>query len=160
MTLKFIFTNLFPLEQHHHLHWFKPVSHSQVQDTCGSPREGKRVAVGGTLDAKHSAPGIIWASNNFHFLIWRNFFWMDVEGHKRMRMDRQTLKYWCRWLHSKSLDSISLNSNVFFRSVYFYYFFRNKFNPMKEGWQCKHEDKVRFWNRITILQRSNNLQNM
>ena len=57
MTLKFIFTN--PRKQHHHLHWLKPVSHSQVQDICDSPREGKRVAVGGTLDAKHSAPGII-----------------------------------------------------------------------------------------------------
>ena len=37
---------------------YKPVSHSQVQDICGSPTEDKMVAVDGTLDGRHWAPGL------------------------------------------------------------------------------------------------------
>ena len=34
------------------------MSHSQVQDICGFPTEDKMVAVAGTLDGRHWAPGL------------------------------------------------------------------------------------------------------
>ena len=56
-----IFINHNPHQQHLHCHlnsWLKPVSHSQVQDICGFPTEDKMVAVAGTLDGRHWAPGL------------------------------------------------------------------------------------------------------
>ena len=37
----------------------KPESHSQVQDICGFPREGRTAEVAETLDAKHWAPVVV-----------------------------------------------------------------------------------------------------